>query len=152
MSAEARLQQLGLKLPEMTKPRWAYLPCVRSGNLLFVSGQVATRDGALLHPGKVGRDVTVEQAQEAARACAISAVAIVRHKLGDLDRVSRLVKSNVYVASAEGFTEQPTVANGASDFLRDLFGDRGLGARAAVGVFELPMGASVEAEFIFELT
>lgn len=152
MSAEARLAALGVTLPVVTPPRWAYVPCVRSGNLLFVSGQVATRDGALLHPGKVGRDVTVEQAQEAARACAISALAVVRHQLGDLDRVSRLVKSNIYVASAEGFTEQPTVANGASDFLRDVFGDRGLGARAAVGVSELPMGASVEAEFIFELT
>jgi enamine deaminase RidA (YjgF/YER057c/UK114 family) len=151
MSAEARLAELGVILPEVPAPRWAYVPCVRAGNLLFISGQIATRDGRIVHAGKLGREVSVEQGQEAARGCAISALAIARGELGSLDRIARVVKSTVFVASADGFTDQPTVANGASDFLRDVLGDAGLGARAAVGVFELPLGASVEAEFIFEV-
>jgi enamine deaminase RidA (YjgF/YER057c/UK114 family) len=151
MSAEAKLAELGIVLPEVPKPRWAYSPCVRAGDLLFVSGQIATEKGRVLHPGKLGREVDVERGREAARACAISALAVVRQELGSLDRVRRVVRSGVFVASAEGFTEQPSVANGASDFLREVFGDAGLGARAAVGVAELPLGASVEAEFIFQV-
>jgi enamine deaminase RidA (YjgF/YER057c/UK114 family) len=150
MSAEARVAELGITLPQIAKPRWAYVPCVRSGNLIFVSGQIATESGRVLHPGKLGRDVDVASGMEAARGCAISALAIVRGELGSLDRVKRVVKLTVYVSSAEGFGDQPTVANGASDLLRDVFGDAGLGARAAVGVAELPLGAAVEAEFIFE--
>jgi enamine deaminase RidA (YjgF/YER057c/UK114 family) len=151
MSAESRITELGIVLPDVAKPRWAFVPCVRSGNLLFVSGQIGTENGRILHPGKLGREIDVERGMEAARACAISALAVVRKELGSLDRVARVVKSNVYVASAEGFGEQPSVANGASDLLRDVFGEEGVGARAAVGVFELPMGASVEAEFVFEV-
>jgi enamine deaminase RidA (YjgF/YER057c/UK114 family) len=151
LSAEAKLAELGIVLPEVAKPRWAYAACVRAGDLLFVSGQIATENGRVLHPGKLGREVDVERGQEAARACAISALAVVRQELGSLDRVRRVVRSGVFVASAEGFTEQPSVANGASDFLREVFGDAGLGARAAVGVAELPLGASVEAEFIFQV-
>jgi enamine deaminase RidA (YjgF/YER057c/UK114 family) len=145
------LRELGLELPPVPPPRWSYVPCVRSGDLLFVSGQIALSGGALLHPGKLGGEVDVPQGQEAARACAISALAVVRQELGSLDLVARVVKLTVFVASAEGFTDQPTVANGASDLLRDVFGDAGLGARAAVGVAELPLGASVESEFIFEI-
>src|SRR5689334_20004636 len=132
---EDRLAELGITLPEVPKPRWAYVPAVRSANLLFVSGQIATREGAILHPGKLGRDVEV----------------VARQAAGSLENVARVVKLTVFVASAEGFTDQPTVANGASELLRDVFGDAGLGARSAVGVAELPLGASVEAEFIFEL-
>jgi enamine deaminase RidA (YjgF/YER057c/UK114 family) len=124
---------------------------VRTGNLVFVSGQIGTRDGRVVNPGKLGRDVDVEQGREAARACAIAALAVMRQEAVTLDNVVRAVKSTVYVASAEGFTDQPTVANGASDLLRDVFGDAGLGARAAIGVYELPLGASVEAEFVFEV-
>jgi enamine deaminase RidA (YjgF/YER057c/UK114 family) len=135
----------------VAKPRWAYVPAVRSGSLLFVSGQIATEDGRPLHPGKLGREVDVASGQEAARGCAISALAIARAEAGSLDNVARVVKLTVYVASSEGFGDQPTVANGASELLRDVFGEAGLAARAAVGVYELPLGASVEAEFIFEL-
>ena len=149
-TAEERLVELGIELPSVAKPRWAYVPAMRTGNLLFVSGQIATEDGRVLHPGKLGREVDVASGKEAARGCAISALAIARKELGTLDLVTRVVKSTVFVASAQGFTDQPTVANGASDLLRDVLGDAGLGARAAVGVFELPLGASVEAEFIFE--
>jgi enamine deaminase RidA (YjgF/YER057c/UK114 family) len=151
MSAEARLEELGLVLPEVARPRWAYVPCVRAGNLLFISGQIATEQARILHPGKLGREVDVERGQQAARGCAISALAVARQELGSLDRVVRVVKSTVFVASADGFGDQPSVANGASELLRDVFGDLGLGARSAVGIAELPMGASVEAEFIFEV-
>ena len=150
MSAEDRLKEIGLTLPDVPKPRWAYVPCVRSGNLIFVSGQIGTENGRIIFPGKLGREVDLASGAQAARACAISALAVVRQELGSLDNVARVVKLTVYVASAEGFGDQPTVANGASELLRDVFGDAGLGARAAVGVAELPLGASVEAEFVFE--
>ena len=147
---EQRIIELGITLPEVAKPRWAYRPCVRSGNLLFVSGQIATEAGRILHPGKLGREVDVASGVEAARGCAISALAVVRRELGSLDDVAQVVKLTVFVASADGFGDQPTVANGASELLRDVFGEAGLGARSAVGMAELPLGASVEAEFIFE--
>ncbi|MBI5289319.1 MAG: RidA family protein [Chloroflexi bacterium] len=147
---EERLKELSIPLPAVGTPRWAYVPCVRTGSLIFVSGQIGVTDGKVMHPGKLGREVDVARGQEAARGCAVQALAVVRQELGSLDMVARVVKSTVFVASAEGFGDQPTVANGASDLLRDVFGDAGLGARAAVGVAELPLGASVEAEFIFE--
>lgn len=147
---EERITELGLTLPAVPKPRWAYRPCVRSGNLIFVSGQIANEGGRILFPGKLGREVDVATGVEAARGCAIWALAIIRQELGSLDNVAQVVKSTVFVASAEGFGDQPTVANGASELLRDIFGEAGLGARSAVGMAELPMGASVEAEFIFE--
>ncbi len=150
--AEERIAALGIVLPPVAKPRWTYAPAVRSGNLQFVSGQIGVENGRVLHPGKLGQEVDVERGAEAARACAISALAVVRNALGSLDLVSRVVKLTVFVASAPGFSDQPTVANGASDLLRDVFGDdAGVGARSAVGVAELPLGASVEAEFIFEV-
>jgi enamine deaminase RidA (YjgF/YER057c/UK114 family) len=149
MSAEARLRELGIELAPVPKPRWAYAPAVRAGNLLFVSGQIATENARPLHPGKLGAEVDVAGGMEAARACAIGALAVVKDAIGSLDAVERVVKLTVYVASAPGFTDQPTVANGASELLRDVFGDAGLGARAAVGVAELPLGASVEVEFVF---
>ncbi|MBI5283605.1 MAG: RidA family protein [Chloroflexi bacterium] len=151
MGAEQRIAELGIVLPEVAKPRWAYVPAVRTGNLVFVSGQIGNVDGRIMHPGKLGREISVEQGREAARGCAIQALAVMRQAVGSLDNVTRAVKSTVYVASAEGFGDQPTVANGASDLLREVFGDAGLGARAAIGVAELPMGASVEAEFVFEV-
>ena len=152
MSAEQRIIELGITLPDVAKPRWTYAPCVRSGNLLFVSGQIAISGGRPLHGGKLGDAVSVEQGAEAARGCAIGALAIARQAAGSLDEIARVVKTTVFVASADGFGDQPSVANGASDLLRDVFGDEaGVGARSAIGVAELPLGASVEAEFIFEL-
>jgi enamine deaminase RidA (YjgF/YER057c/UK114 family) len=147
---EQRLAELGITLPPVPTPRWAYRPCVRSGNLLFISGQIANEAGRILYPGKLGREIDVPTGALAARGCAVNALAIVRTELGSLDHVAQVVKLTVFVASAEGFGDQPTVANGASELLRDIFGDAGLGARSAVGMAELPLGASVEAEFIFE--
>ena len=147
---EQRLAELGITLATVPTPRWAYVPCVRSGNLLFISGQIANEDGRILYPGKLGREVDVATGVLAARGCAINALAIARKELGSLDNVAKVVKLTVFVASAEGFGDQPSVANGASELLRDIFGEAGIGARSAVGMAELPLGASVEAEFIFE--
>jgi enamine deaminase RidA (YjgF/YER057c/UK114 family) len=147
---EQRITELGITLPDVPEPRWAYRAGVRSGNLLFISGQIANEGGRILYPGKLGREVDVPTGALAARGCALHALAIARKMLGSLDDVAQVVKLTVFVASAEGFGDQPTVANGASELLRDVFGDLGLGARSAVGVAELPLGASVEAEFIFE--
>lgn len=147
---EQRIVELGITLPDVPKPRWAYRPCVRGGNLLFISGQIANDGGRILYPGKLGREIDVATGALAARGCALHALAIARKELGTLDNVVQVVKLTVFVASADGFGDQPTVANGASELLRDVFGEAGLGARSAVGVAELPLGASVEAEFVFE--
>lgn len=152
MSVEARLAELGITLPEPPAPVASYVPTVRAGNLVFVSGQVAFRDGALARTGLVGRDVTPEDAADDARTCAINALAQLRAAAGgSLDGVARIVKLTVFVASAEGFRAQPQVGNGASDFLVEVFGEAGRHARSAVGVAELPLGAAVEVEMIAEL-
>lgn len=151
MSIADRLAELGIQLPAPATPRGLYTPAVRSGNLLFISGQLPSREGALLHTGKLGRDVTVEQGQECARVAALNALAIAAAEPGSLDAVVRVVKMTVFVASAEGFTEQPQVANGASQLLIDLFGDQGRHARVAVGAAELPANAPVEVELTLEI-
>ena len=151
MGAEARLGELAIALPEATAPVASYVPVVVTGALAFVSGQVPLSEGKLLVSGKVGADVGLQEATEAARRCALQILAVLRAELGSLDRVARIVKVSVFVASSPGFTEQPKVANGASDLLVQVFGDAGRHARAAVGVAELPLGAPVEVELIAEL-
>ncbi len=139
---EERLSELGIELPSAPAPLASYVPVRLMPGLAFVSGQVP--DGARLHPGHLGADVSIEQGQEAARRCTLQALSALRDELGSLDRVSGIVKLDVFVASAPGFTDQPKVANGASDVLVEIFGDAGKHARAAVGVVDLPLGASVE--------
>lgn len=151
MSHEARLQELDITLPPPGKPGGLYTPCVQAGNLLFVSGQVPSVAGQITVRGKLGAGVAMEMGQELARRCALNALGHVRAYLGTLDRIVRAVKVNGYVASATGFTQQPQVINGASQLLLDIFGEAGRHARAAVGVAELPGGAPVEVEFIFEV-
>jgi enamine deaminase RidA (YjgF/YER057c/UK114 family) len=141
---EELLAQLGIRLPPVAAPLASYVPVRISGDLAYVSGQVPMEEGALLWTGKLGADLTVEEGQEAARRCALQALAALREALGSLDRVKGIVQLTVYVASAPGFTDQPQVANGASDVLVEIFGDEGRHARAAVGVAELPRGAPVE--------
>jgi len=149
---EQRLKELGITLPEVAKPRWTYVPAVRTGNLLFLAGQIGVEDGRVMHPGKLGAEIDVARGAQAARGSALAALAVARQQLGSLDHVARVVKLTVFVASAAGFGDQPTVANGASDLLRDVFGEEaGIGARTAIGVAELPLGASVEVEFVFEV-
>jgi enamine deaminase RidA (YjgF/YER057c/UK114 family) len=151
VSAEARLKELGIDLPPVPAAAGLYAPCVRSGDQLFVSGQVPMKDGAPARIGKLGRDVSIDDANALARQCALQALAIVRKEIGSLDAVSRVVRLAGYVASAEGFTDHPKVVNGASLLLLDVFGEAGRHARIAVGLAELPFGVPVEVEFLFEV-
>lgn len=152
MSAETRLRELGIELPPAaTAGAGLYVPAVRTGNLLFVSGQVPLRDGKPMATGKLGAGVDIDQGAQLARQCAIQALGIVRAELGSLDRVKRCVRVGGFVASAEGFTDHPRVVNGASQLLIDVFGDAGRHARVAVGLAELPLGVPVEVEFLFEV-
>jgi len=151
MDAERRLQELGIELPPVARPVASYVPVVITGSLAFVAGQVPLADGRPTLTGKLGSDVSIEEAVAAARRCALQAVAALRAELGSLDRVRRIVRVGVFVASAAGFTDQPKVANGASDALAEVFGDDGRHARAAVGVAELPLGVPVEVEVLAEV-
>lgn len=144
-----RLKELGLTLPPAPKAVGAYVPCVRHGELLLLSGQIPLADGKVQIAGQVGFERTLEQAQEAARLCTLNALAIAAENAGGLDNIKRIIKVVVYVASHEGFTDQHKVANGASDLLVAIFGDAGRHARAAVGVAELPLNASVEVDVTF---
>jgi enamine deaminase RidA (YjgF/YER057c/UK114 family) len=152
MSREQRLTTLGLALPPPPKPVASYVPAVRSGTLLFLSGILPMKDGKPAWTGKIGRDLTVEQGVEAARLACLNALAVVKAEIGSLDAVSRIVRLGGHVASAEGFTQQPAVVNGASDLLVAIFGDAGRHARLALGAYELPLGAAIELELIVEIT
>ena len=142
---------MGLELPEVAAPVAAYVPTVRTGNLVFVSGQIPRVKGEIQYRGHLGSDLSVEDGRAAARLCALNALAAVKNEIGDLDKVRRVVKVTGYVASAAGFTDQPKVVDGASLFLGELLGERGKHARAAVGVNELPLGVAVELEMIVEV-
>ena len=148
---EERITELGLTLPSDAPPLAAYVPAVRSGNLVFTAGQLPRRDGELVATGKVGAEVTPELAAEAAAACALNALAAIKGEVGDLSAVRRVVKVVVFVASAPGFTGQPGVANGASELLGKVFGDAGVHARSAVGVAVLPLDVPVEVELVVEV-
>lgn len=150
MTVADNLAELGLELPSAAAPMAMYRPAVRSGRLVYVSGQVAIRDGAIVHPGRLGDSVEVEQGQEAARVCAINALAAANELLGDLEQV-RVIRAVGYVASTPTFTDQPAVINGASELLRDVLGEeRGVGTRLALGVTSLPANSPVELELILE--
>jgi enamine deaminase RidA (YjgF/YER057c/UK114 family) len=152
MSVESQLELLGLKLPEAPVPVAAYVPCVRTGNLLFVSGQLPITGKSLLAAGPIPTKIPVDQAQQAAAQCVLNALAIAKAELGgDLSGLVRVVRVGVFVQSDDGFKDQSIVANGASELLQKLLGERGKHARVAVGVNALPMNASVEAEFLFEV-
>ena len=147
---EDRLRASGYELPTVPQPGGSYVPAIRAGTLLFTAGQLPFKEGGLLYTGKVGREVSVEDAKEAARRCTLNALAAVKSEVG-LENVRRIAKVTGYVASAEGFTGQPEVMNGASDLIGDLFGDSGPHTRTAVGVAELPLNAPVEVELVVEL-
>jgi enamine deaminase RidA (YjgF/YER057c/UK114 family) len=145
---EERLDELGIELPAAPRPVASYVPVKVVGGLAFVAGQIPMAEGTVSPTGAVGGDVTTEEANAAARLCAIQALAALREALGSLDRVRGVAKVDVFVASAPGFTDQSKVANGASDLLVEVFGDDGRHARAAVGVPELPLGAAVEVALV----
>ncbi|MFO0961913.1 MAG: RidA family protein [Phycisphaerales bacterium] len=152
MSFQQQLASLGLTLPAAPKPVAAYIPAVRSGNLVFISGQLPFKDGQLTATGPVPSACSVEAAQAAARQCILNGLAVLGDQIGgDFSRVVRVVRVGAFVQSDNGFTEQPKVANGASELLQQLFGESGRHARAAVGTNALPLGASVEVELLVEV-
>ena len=149
---DARLAELGITLPAVATPVAAYVPAMISGNLVFTAGQLPFVDGTLLATGKVGAEVSASQAAELARVCALNALAAAHSVLGSLDKVTRVVKVNGFVASAPDFIGQPQVLNGASEVLAEIFGDKGQHARAAVGVAVLPLDSPVEVDLILEFS
>jgi enamine deaminase RidA (YjgF/YER057c/UK114 family) len=150
VSAKARLKEQGIELPQLVAPLAAYVPAVRTGNLVYTAGQLPFVDGKLSVTGKVGVDVAPEVGKTLARVCALNALAAVDSLVG-LDAVTQVVKVVGFVASAPGFHGQPSVINGASELLAEVFGDNGVHARSAVGVAELPLDAPVEVELIVEV-
>lgn len=148
---EKRLASLGISLPSPPHPAGSYVPVVISHNLAFVAGQIPSEAGQVKFKGKVGRDISIEVGQQAARLCTINALAQLKSALGNLDRVKRIVKVTGFVNCDPSFTEQPRVINGASDLLVQVFGEAGKHARAAVGVSSLPLDSAVEVEFIVEV-
>jgi len=151
MSPEQKLKEMGIVLPAAPAALGAYVPCVQTGNLLFLSGQLPLREGRLIRTGKLGESVSIRDAQDDARQTVMNALSNVKAALGSLDRVVKCVKLNGYVASASDFTDQPKVLNAASELLRDIFGDQGRHARVAVGVPVLPLNSPLEIDFIFEI-
>lgn len=151
MNPEARLAELGLKLPPPPAAAGSYVPTVQTGNLLYCAGTLCVLEGKLTHTGPVGRDQTVETAQRAAEICALNTLANVRAAAGSLDRVARIVFVSGFVYAVDGFTDSPAVINGASDLFVKLFGDAGRHARAAVAVNGLPRGATTEIQVVVEL-
>lgn len=147
---ETNLKDIGIELPRAPAPAANYVPWVISGNLLFVAGQLPMEAGQIAVTGTLGAGISVEVGQRAARLCAINIIAQAKAALGDLDRVTRVVRLGGFVASANGFTDQSKVVNGASDLMVEVFGDAGRHARAAVGVNTLPLGAAVEVDAIIE--
>lgn len=152
MKPEARLQELGILLPDLPKPLGSYVPFVQTGSLVFLSGMLPFVNNKINPCGRVGEKVSLIEAAQAARTAAINGLAVLKSAVGSLDNVKRCVKITGYVASARDFTDQPKVVNGASDLLFEVFGDAGRHARAAVGVDILPLDSPVEIEFIFEVS
>ncbi len=151
MSAESRLKNRGITLPALPRPLGAYLPATRTGNLIFLSGVLPLVDGKLVFAGKLGSDLTVEEGYVAAKIACVNGLAILKSKLGSLERVKQVVKVTGYVASAPDFYDQPKVVNGASELLAEVFGKTGSHARAAVGCSSLPANSPVEIEMIVEV-
>jgi enamine deaminase RidA (YjgF/YER057c/UK114 family) len=148
---EEKIKQLGITIPEPVKPLAAYIPAMQVGNLVMTSGQVPIYAGVVKHQGKVGKDLSEEEGKEAAKLCAINCLSAVKSVIGNLDKIKRILKLTVFIASAEGFTAQPKVANGASELIGEIFGDAGKHVRSAVGVSELPLNSAVEIEMIVEI-
>lgn len=151
MSPEERLKKLGIKLPEAPTPLGSYVHVVRTGNLVFLSGILPLKEGKLTRHGRVGENISLDEAREDARTAAVNALAILKSNTGSLDKVKRCIKITGYVASASDFIEQPKVLNAVSDLMVEIFGENGRHARASVGVNVLPLNSPLEIEFIFEV-
>jgi enamine deaminase RidA (YjgF/YER057c/UK114 family) len=148
---EDKLIELGLHLPIAPIPLASYVPAVVVGNLIFTSGQIPVLDGELKFKGKIGKDLTEEEGRSAAELCVLNCLSVIKNSVGSLDKIEKIIKVTVFINSADTFTGQPKVANGASDLLVKLFGEKGKHARSAVGVNELPINAAVEIEMVARL-
>lgn len=151
MTVTERLGELGIALPEVAKPLAAYVPATRVGNQVWTSGQLPMKDGQLSVTGKLGAGVSLEQGADAARTCLLNALAAIAAEAGGVDRITRIVKLVVFVASTPEFTDQPKVGNGASELVGEIFGEAGQHVRSAVGVSVLPLDAAVEIEVVAEV-
>jgi enamine deaminase RidA (YjgF/YER057c/UK114 family) len=148
---EEKIKELGYRVPEAPKPLAAYIPAIRINNLIFTAGQLPMVDGKLVAEGKLGAEVSNEVGAKAAELCALNCLSVIKSEIGDLGKIKQIVKVTVFVNSADGFTAQPQIANGASEFLVNVFGEAGKHVRSAVGVNELPINAPVEIEMIVEV-
>ena len=151
MSARDRLTALGLTLPAPPQPAGAYTRATRAGELIFVAGQLPLRDGGIAYAGKVGSDLSVEEGYAACQLCALNALSVLEAEIGSLDEVKQILRMSGFVCSAPGFTDQAKVVNGASELMKEVLGERGIHARLAIGVSELPLGAAVELEVIAQV-
>jgi enamine deaminase RidA (YjgF/YER057c/UK114 family) len=152
MSPEDKLKELGIELPEAPTPLGAYIPLLRTGNLVFLSGILPLSQGKLLKQGRVGKEISLDEAREDARVVTVNALSVLKSHIKDLDKVKRCIKITGYVASDPDFTDQPKVLNAASDLLFEIFGEKGRHVRSAVGVNVLPLNSPLEIEFIFEVS
>ncbi|MBS4035947.1 MAG: RidA family protein [Ignavibacterium sp.] len=148
---EEKIKELGFEVPEAAKPLAAYIPAKRIGNLIMTSGQVPLVDGKLKYAGKVGADLSEEEGQKAAEICALNCLAAIKSVIGNLDKIEDVVKLTVFVNNKDGYSAQPKIANGASELIGKIFGEKGLHARSAVGVSGLPINAPVEIEMIVKV-
>ena len=148
---EDRLAQMGIRLPDPPTPFGAYVPAVRTGDLLFLSGMLATSGHSITDGGFVGKDVDISTGMQAARTAAINALAVAKQQLGSLDRITRVVRLGVYLAATSAFTDHAKVADGASEFLRDVLGNHTVSSRLVIGVSSLPLGSPVELEVVLEV-
>lgn len=151
MKIEAKLKSMGLELPEVPKPVAAYVPAIKEGDLVFTSGQIPLVNGELKYKGKVGKDFTEAEGYAAAKICALNCLSVIKSQIGSLDNIKQIIKVVGFVNSADDFYMQPKVINGASEFLGELFGEKGQHARSAVGVNALPLNATVEVEMIVKI-
>ena len=148
---EEKIKQMGITIPEAAKPLAAYIPAQQVGNLIMTSGQVPISAGVIKFQGKVGKDLSEEEGKNAAKLCAINCLSALKSIIGSLDKIKRIIKLTVFVNSSDGFTAQPKIANGASEFIIEIFGEAGKHVRSAVGVSELPLNSAVEIEMIVEV-
>ncbi len=148
---EEKIKELGFVLPLAPKPLAAYVPALAAGNFVFTAGQIPISEGKLKYTGKIGKDLTEEQGKDASVICALNCLSAIKGVIGNLEKIEQVVKITVFINSSEGFTNQPAVANGASEFLEKVFGKKGSHARSAVGVSELPKNAAVEIEMIVKI-
>lgn len=151
MSFEKKLKEMGITIPEAPKPVAAYVPAVKIDKYVYTAGQIPFVEGKLKYKGKLGKDLSIEEGYEAAKISAINCLSAVKSLIGSLDNIEKIVKVTGFVNSAPGFSEQPKVVNGASEFLGEVFGEKGAHARSAVGVNELPLDAPVEIEMIVKI-